>query len=84
MVCETGFHKPSFLIAKKMKYTLILIGVILVAIAVLYFIQLTNLIGDSYEFSNYGLGILAGNSILLLIGVLLMFLGIKKLRTRKA
>jgi hypothetical protein len=67
-----------------MKYALTLIGFIIIAFAATYFIQLYNLPSDSYEFSNYGLGILAGKSLLLIFGGFLLILGIKRIRAKKA
>lgn len=75
------FHKPSFLI-EVMKYVLIFLGIGLIAYALLYFIKLVDLLMNSHEFTNYGLGVLAGKIILLVLGIFLMFLGIKKLRQK--
>ena len=65
-----------------MKYVLILLGIGLIAHALLYFIKLFDLVMNSHEFTNYGLGILAGKLILLVIGIFLMSLGIKKFKNK--
>jgi hypothetical protein len=69
---------PFLNIYFKMKYVSIVIGFILVAIGVVYFVELAKLLQESYEFTNYGLGILAGKTILLLLGIFLVIWGIKK------
>jgi hypothetical protein len=65
-----------------MKYILVLIGIGLIAYALLYFIKLFDLLMNSHEFTSYGLGILAGKLILLVIGIFLLSLGIKKFKNK--
>lgn len=66
-----------------MKYVLILVGAILTGNALLYFVSLYELISDSNEFTKYGLGILAGKTIFLLMGIFFMYRGINKLKKSK-
>lgn len=66
-----------------MKYVLILLGLTLLTNAFIYFINLYDLISNSYEFTNYGLGILAGKTTFLLIGIFFVVLGVKKHKTKK-
>lgn len=61
-----------------MKYLLITLGVVLISNALIYFIKLPSLLSKSYEFTDFGYGILAGKFILLLLGITLFVLGIKK------
>ncbi len=56
---------------------LILFGVILVTIALFYFLQLAYYLLNSFEFTNYGFGVLSGNILLLTIGVIFLYFGIK-------
>ena len=58
-----------------MKYILVLIGIGLIGYALLYFIKLIGLLMNSHEFTNYGLGVLAGKTILLVLGFFLCLLG---------
>ncbi|MGB0391655.1 MAG: hypothetical protein ACPGD5_08805 [Salibacteraceae bacterium] len=64
-----------------MKYVLIVIGVLLFVTSGIYFFKLIGLLNESYEFTNYGLGILLGKSILLVFGVFLIAKGINKFKT---
>lgn len=65
-----------------MKYILVLIGIGLIGYALLYFIKLIDLLMNSHEFTNYGLGVLAGKTILFVLGIFLMSVGIKQLRQK--
>jgi len=60
------------------KKILLIIGIILTLISLFYFIKLIYFIMNSYEFTNYGYGILIGKFIILLIGILFIYLGTKK------
>ncbi len=62
---------------------LILAGVFFTAIPVFYFLRLAYYLLNSFEFTNYGYGILTGNLILLITGVLFLHFGIKLKRNKK-
>lgn len=66
-----------------MRYVIILFGTYLIINALVYFIKLSELLSNSYEFTNYGFGILAGKLIFLFMGITLMFFGIKRIRAKK-
>lgn len=66
-----------------MRYVIILFGTYLIINALVYFIKLSELLSNSYEFTNYGFGILVGKLIFLFMGITLMFFGIKRIRAKK-
>jgi hypothetical protein len=61
-----------------MKTLLIVVGALLIITSLYYFARLIFLLLNSYEFTDYGFGILAGRFILLALGILLLYLGIKR------
>jgi len=56
---------------------LMLFGVILVTIGLFYFLQLAYYLFNSFEFTNYGFGVLSGKILILTIGVIFLYFGIK-------
>lgn len=64
-------------IIPKMKKLLIIAGVILIAVALFYFFRLAYYLLCSFEFTNYGYGILTGKILLLIVGIVFLFSGIK-------
>jgi hypothetical protein len=56
-----------------------IIGVVFLVFTVIYFIRLFFYLYKSYEFTNYGYGILTGNIILFVIGILLIYFSNKRL-----
>jgi len=67
-----------------MKNLLIIIGAILLTIALFYFFRLTYYLINSFEFTNYGYGVLTGKILILIIGVVFMYLGIKMKKNKKS
>jgi len=60
-----------------MSKLLIALGVILITIAVFYFIQLAYNYLNYFEFTNYDYGVLTGKILIFLIGLLAFYFGIK-------
>ena len=60
-----------------MRKLLTIAGVLLIAIALFYFFRLVYYLLNSFEFTNFGYGILTGKILLLLIGIVVLYLGIK-------
>ena len=60
-----------------MKYVVIIAGAILVVSALIYFVRLLTYLLESYEFTEFGFGILAGRVVMLVIGALLIRWGIR-------
>ncbi len=61
-----------------MKYILLIIGILLILISLFYFSKLIYYIIHSYELTNFGYGILVGKIIILIVGISLIYFGIKK------
>ena len=62
---------------------LIIAGVFFAAMALFYFLRLAYYLLNSFEFTNYGYGVLTGNVILLIAGVLFVYFGIKMKKNKK-
>jgi len=60
-----------------MRKLLIVAGILLIILALYYFFRLTYYLLNSFEFTNYGYGILIGKILLFIIGVVLLYSGIK-------
>jgi hypothetical protein len=61
-----------------MKTFLIVVGAIIILISLPYFFRIVYLLFyNTYEFTNFGYGILAGRIIMLIAGFLLLYLGVK-------
>ncbi len=62
---------------------LIIAGVIFATMAVFYFLRLAYYLLNSFEFTNYGFGVLTGKIILLITGVVMVYFGIKMNKNKK-
>jgi len=63
---------------------LILTGIILIAIALFYFFQLAYYLSNSFDFTNYGYGILTGKVLILIAGIIFLYLGVKIKKKQKS
>ena len=61
-----------------MKFILIASGVVLTLISLVYFFRLIFYIGNSYQITDFGYGILVGKTIFMIVGILLIYFGIRK------
>ena len=62
---------------------LILTGVVLTGVALFYFLKLAIYLLNSYEFTDYGYGVLTGKIGLLIVGLILLYLGFKMKKKQK-
>lgn len=62
---------------------LITVGALLLVIALYYFIMLIYYLSNSYGFSEYGLGILVGKTLIFLTGIVFVYIGWKQNKKRK-
>ena len=62
---------------------LVIAGIFFIALALFYFIKLAYYLINSYEFTDYGYGVLTGKAIFLIIGTLLLWFGFKMKKTQK-
>ena len=62
---------------------LILTGVLITGVALFYFFKLATYLLNSYEFTDYGYGVLTGKIGLLIVGVTLLYFGFKMKKKQK-
>ena len=62
---------------------LMIAGVLLVTVSFYYLIRLAFLLLSSYEFTDYGYGILTGKILLFVVGVSLLYFGISIKKKQK-
>lgn len=67
-----------------MRTLIIIVGVLLIALAFFYFLRLAYYLINSFEFTDYGYGVLTGKILLLIIGVVILYIGIKMKKKQKA
>ena len=67
-----------------MRTLIIIVGVLLIAVALFYFLRLAYYLINSFEFTDYGYGVLTGKILLLIIGVVILYIGIKMKKKQKA
>lgn len=66
-----------------MRKLLIIAGILLITISSFYFLRLVYYLLNSYEFTNYGYGILTGKILILVTGVVFLYLGIRMKKKQK-
>jgi hypothetical protein len=60
-----------------MRTFIIIAGILIITLSSVYFFKLAYLLYNSYEFTDFAYGILAGRIIVLAAGILLLYFGIK-------
>ncbi len=59
-------------------------GVVLIILALFYLLRLAYYLYHSFEFTDYGYGILSGKLLILASGVLLVYFGIKAKKKQRS
>lgn len=59
-------------------------GVLLIGVALFYFLKLASYLLNSYEFTDYGYGILTGKILILISGIILLYLGFNIKKKQKS